>query len=238
MLKIENDYFIINVVYMLKVPQLDKFGFKSAEILDRSFFTRSDVVLISHELLGKVIITNMKEGLCGGIISEVEAYFGSIDLASHAYKNKVTKRNQSLYCNGGVLYVHTCRGHVMLNIVTNIENIPQGILIRAIVPVLGIDLMKKRRGGFNEKDLANGPGKLTKALGIKIEHNMIRVCKDDGIFEKLPEICIVDAGIKIETNMIKKTPRIGVNYAKAWAKHPLRFIVSDKYFYDKFDELK
>jgi len=223
---------------MLKVPQLDKFGFKSVKILDRSFFTRGDVVLISHELLGKVIITNMKEGLCGGIISEVEAYFGSIDLASHAYKNKVTKRNQSLYCNGGVLYVHTCRGHVMLNIVTNIENIPQGILIRAIVPVLGIDLMKKRRGRLSDKDLANGPGKLTKALGIKLEHNMTSVCTEGDLAEKLPEICIVDIGIKIDPDLVKKTPRIGVNYAKAWAKQPLRFIVSDKYFYDKFDTLK
>ncbi len=125
----------------------------------------------------------------------------------------------------------------MLNVVVNMENIPQGILIRGIVPVFGIDLMKKRRGVYNERDLANGPGKLTKALGIKIENNMARVYRDNELFEKLPEIYIVDVGIKIDSNMIKKTPRIGVDYAKAWAKQPLRFVVSANYLYDKFNKL-
>ncbi|HHS49001.1 MAG TPA: DNA-3-methyladenine glycosylase [Desulfurella acetivorans] len=212
---------------MFKLEEIKNLDFKNTKVLDGSFFARSSLLLVCRELLGKILLTNTKEGLSGGMISEVEAYFGSIDLASHAYKNKRTKRNEALYQVGGRLYVHTCRGHVMLNIVTNTENIPQGILIRGIVPLIGIDLMRKRRGFAKDKDLANGPGKLTKALGITMQYNMLEVCKDKSDFlAKLPAIIIIDAGIKIDQNNIKKTPRIGINYAKAWAKEPLRFLVT------------
>lgn len=212
----------MNVYEILNI--LETLSFKHIEILDKSFFIRSNLVLICEELLGKVLLTNTENGLSGGIISEVEAYFGSIDLASHAYKNKRTKRNESLYQSGGVLYIHTCRGHIMLNVVTNKENIPQGILIRGIMPFIGIDLMKKRRGNVKDIDLANGPGKLTKALDITMHHNAKRVYKnEDDVFNQLPEICIANIGISIEQSMIKKTPRVGIDYAKRWAHQPLRF---------------
>ncbi|WP_143340285.1 DNA-3-methyladenine glycosylase [Desulfurella amilsii] len=213
---------------MLKFEEIKKLDFRNIEVLDGSFFARSNLLLICYELLGKILLTNTKEGLSGGgVISEVEGYFGSIDLASHAYKNKRTKRNEALYHSGGRLYVHTCRGHVMLNIVANTENIPQGILIRGIVPLVGIDLIEKRRGFVKEAELTNGPGKLTKALGITMQYNMFKVCKDKSDFlAKLPAIIMIDAGTKIDQNNIKKTPRIGINYAKAWAKEPLRFLVT------------
>jgi DNA-3-methyladenine glycosylase len=212
---------------ILKPEEIKNFDFKDTEVLSESFFTRIDLLLICRELLGKILLTNTKEGLSGGVISEVEAYFGSIDLASHAYKNKRTKRNEALYQLGGILYVHTCRGHIMLNVVTNKEEIPQGILIRGILPLIGIDLMKKRRGFVKDKGLTNGPGKLTKALGITMQYNMFKVCKDkDEFLAKLPSIIFIDAGIKIDKNNIKKTPRIGINYAKAWSKEPLRFVIS------------
>lgn len=224
---------------MLKLEEIKNLDLKDTKVLDKSFFARSNLLLICHELLGKILLANTKEGLSGGIISEVEAYFGSIDLASHAYKNKRTKRNEALYQVGGRLYVHTCRGHVMLNVVTNTENIPQGILIRGIVPLIGIDLMRKRRGFVKDKDLANGPGKLTKALGITMQHNMLEVCKDkSGFLAKLPSIIFVDAGIKIDPNDIKKTPRIGIDYAKAWSKEPLRFLISHSSIFQQTTILK
>lgn len=208
----------------LNIEIIKKLSLEKLEILDESFFTRSNLLLICEELLGKVLLTNTTEGLSGGIISEVEAYFGLIDLASHAYQNRRTKRNESLYKSGGILYVHTCRGHTMLNIATNKENIPQGILIRDIIPLIGIDLMKKRRGNVKEVDLANGPGKLTKALGITMHYNAKKIYKkqnDD--FKELPEVCIANIGLKVDQNMIEKTPRIGIDYAKKWARQPLRF---------------
>lgn len=212
---------------MLKFEEITNLNFENIKVLDESFFIRSDLLLICVELLGKILLTNTEEGLSGGVISEVEAYFGSIDMASHAYKNKRTKRNEALYQLGGILYIHTCRGHVMLNIVTNKENIPQGILIRGIVPMIGIELMKKRRGFVRDKELTNGPGKLTRALGITMHYNMSKVCKDKNDFlSKIPSITIIDTGVKIDKNNIKITPRIGINYAKAWAKEPLRFAIS------------
>jgi DNA-3-methyladenine glycosylase len=212
---------------MFKLEEIKNFDFKVIEVLSESFFARSDLLLICRELLGKILITNTKEGLSGGVINEVEAYFGSIDLASHAYKNKRTKRNEALYKLGGILYVHACRGYVMLNVVTNKEDIPQGVLIRSIAPLIGIDLMKKRRGFVKENILANGPGKLTKALGITMHYSMLKVCKDTSdFFSKSPSIIFIDAGIKIDAKNIKRTPRIGIDYSKAWSKEPFRFVIS------------
>ncbi|MGC8791142.1 MAG: DNA-3-methyladenine glycosylase [Desulfurella sp.] len=222
----------LNRIFMLNLEEIQNLDIKKLEILDRSFFVRNDIQQIARQLLGKLLITNTNEGLSGGIICETEGYFGSIDLACHAHKNKITKRNAALYREGGILYVHTCRGHVMLNVVTNKESIPHGILIRGIVPIIGIDLMRKRRGFIKDSMLANGPGKLTKALGITMKHNMLKICKDKfDIFLELPEICILDLNLYIDKKMIKQTPRIGVDYAKAWANIPLRFVILPQLFH-------
>ncbi|MGB9755533.1 MAG: DNA-3-methyladenine glycosylase [Desulfurella sp.] len=212
----------MNIYEMLNIEALKTLSLGKLEILEESFFTRSNLLLICEELLGKVLLTNKTEGLSGGLISEVEAYFGSVDLASHAYKNKRTKRNEPLFKSGGILYIHTCHGHTMLNVVTNRENIPQGILIRGIIPLIGIDLMKQRRGSVKEVDLANGPGKLTKALGITMYYNTKKVYRDT-TDNYMSEICIANIGIKLEQCMIEKTPRIGIDYAKQWLNQPLRF---------------
>ncbi|MDA8273595.1 MAG: DNA-3-methyladenine glycosylase [Deltaproteobacteria bacterium] len=203
-----------------------------SEILNRSFFTGNNVETIARELLGKFLLTNTFEsGLTGGIVIEVEAYLGTKDMASHAYNDCRSNRNESLYKDGGIAYVYLCYGiHNMFNIVTNKAGIPQGVLIRGLIPVCGIDIMSERRGGGGStkpyNNLAIGPGNLTKALGIGMRHNGVLVCADDAVKNGNNldlEIFLEDRGIKIDENMIVASPRIGVNYAGEWAKKPLRF---------------
>ena len=114
--------------------------------LSADFYQRDDVLLISHELLGKVLCTNFHGKLTSGIIVETEAYAGITDKASHAYGGRRTKRTKTMYASGGTAYVYLCYGiHHLFNIVTNKENIPHAVLIRAIQPRVGIDIILQRR---------------------------------------------------------------------------------------------
>ena len=204
-------------------------------LLNRTFFTGDNVETIARELLGKFLLADtFGSGLTGGIITEVEAYLGTKDMASHAYNGRRSSRNESLYKDGGVAYVHLCYGiHNMFNIVTNKAGIPQGVLIRGLIPVYGIDIMRERRGGSLKpyNNLAIGPGNLTKALGIEMRHNGALVCPDDAVKNGNNlglEIFIEDRGIKVDENMIIASPRIGVGYAEEWAKKPLRFHLDER----------
>lgn len=206
-------------------------------ILNKTFFARNNALIVARKLLGKFLLTNIKgRGLTGGIITEVEAYLGVKDMASHAYNGHRSNRNESLYKEGGIAYVHLCYGiHNMLNIVTNKEGIPQGVLIRGLIPVYGINIMRERRSIFtnlkSENNLTNGPGNLTKALGIEMRHNGALVCLDNTIKNGnnlVLEVFIEDKGIKIDENMVVISPRIGVDYAQEWAKKPLRFHLGER----------
>ncbi|MCL4542909.1 MAG: DNA-3-methyladenine glycosylase [Deltaproteobacteria bacterium] len=204
-------------------------------ILHRTFFAENNALVVARELLGKLLLTNIKgEVLTGGVISEVEAYLGVKDMASHAYNGHRSNKNESLYKKGGIAYVYLCYGiHNMLNIVVNKSGIPQGVLIRGLIPVYGINIMRKRRGILNikpENNLTNGPGNLTKALGIEMRHNGTLVCLDDAVKNGNGldlEVFIENRGIKIDDNMVLESPRIGVDYAKEWAKRPLRFRLNE-----------
>jgi len=116
-------------------------------MLSRSFFIKDDTIKITKELLGKFLITNIDgQGFTGGMIVEAESYLGPFDKASHGYNNHRSKRNESLYKEGGIAYVYFCYGmYYLFNIVTNKIDIPHGILIRAIEPTIGIDIMLKRK---------------------------------------------------------------------------------------------
>ena len=126
----------------------------------------------------------------------------------------------------------------MFNIVTNKKGIPQGVLIRGLIPVYGIDIMRERRSGSSLKpynnsynNLAIGPGNLTKALGIEMRYNGALVCPDDAVKNGgnlALEIFIEDKGIKVDENMIVASPRVGVDYAGKWAKKPLRFHLDER----------
>jgi len=184
-----------------------------------SFYLKDDVVKIASELLGKYLFTNFNGMLTGGIITETEAYAGITDKASHAYDDKRTKRTEIMYYKGGTAYVYLCYGiHSLFNIVTNAENIPHAVLIRGIFPALGEEIILKRVNKKKlSKEVTNGPGKVSKALGIHFSHSGLSLSGD--------KIWLEDKGIKIAKNEIKITKRIGIDYAGDDVKLPYRFIL-------------
>ena len=183
--------------------------------LPRSFYLGGDVVAIARDLLGKVLVTNFDGRVAAGIIAETEAYAGAGDRASHAYAGRRTRRNEVMYAEGGTAYVYLCYGiHHLFNVVTSSADIPHAVLIRAILPVEGLDLMRERRGGASRLS-TGGPGTLTQALGIRTVHNGTDLLGD--------AIHIEDRSIALPSEAMITGPRIGVDYAGADALLPYRF---------------
>jgi len=145
--------------------------------LPAKFYKRGDVLAISKELLGKVLCSQFDDNLTSGIIVETEAYAGETDRASHAYRGKRTHRTEIMYASGGRAYIYLCYGiHHLFNIVTNVKDTPHAILIRAIEPLVGIDIMLKRRNMVKPlSKLTAGPGILSQALGIQYFHSGISI---------------------------------------------------------------
>jgi len=190
---------------------------KAARKLPAPFFLGSDVAQISRDLLGRMLVTRIgREPLTAGIIVETEAYGGASDRASHAYGNRRTKRTEVMFCQGGIAYVYLCYGlHSLFNIITNQEGIPDAVLIRAIHPVRGIEVMlRRRRKARLDGALASGPGALSQALGIGLKHNGISV---------LGDTIWLETGVRVRPEEIASGPRIGVDYAGADARRPWRF---------------
>jgi DNA-3-methyladenine glycosylase len=189
--------------------------------LDAGFYQRSNVLMLAKELLGKVLVTQFKGVLTAGRIVETEAYNGIIDKASHAYNGKRTTRTEIMYMPGGNAYVYLCYGiHHLFNVVTNVKDVPHAVLIRALEPLEGIDIMLKRSGKTKaDFSLTRGPGNLSRAMGILTAHSGYDLSGD--------EIYIADDGLKFKRGSIVSTPRIGVDYAGEDALLPYRFILKD-----------
>jgi DNA-3-methyladenine glycosylase len=185
--------------------------------LQRNFYTGSDVLSLSRQLLGKCLCSRMPDGYCSGIISELEAYNGIEDKASHAWGGRRTPRNEAMYAEGGIAYVYLCYGiHALFNIVTGPENIPHAILIRAIRPVTGIEIMEKRRKQkAGMKGFCTGPGKISQAMGISLIHNTCSLLGDT--------IWLEDNYMDIRESDIRTGTRIGIDYAGDDALLPYRF---------------
>ena len=187
-----------------------------------SFYQQEDVVAISRSLIGKYLFTCLdpENVITGGMIIETEAYHGAEDKASHAYNNRRTKRTETMFSTGGVAYIYLCYGmHHLFNILTNQKDTPHAILIRAIHPEAGIDVMLRRRN--KEKlipSLTKGPGSLCQALGINKTH--------DGIALDGNSIWLEDRGIIIPTEHIQASLRIGIDYAEEDALKPWRFFLN------------
>ena len=116
-------------------------------VLDNSFYLNEDVIDVAQKLLGKVLVSFVGGHYTSGIIIETEAYKGAEDKASHAYLNKRTPRTEIMFGPGGFSYVYLCYGiHHLFNVVTNKEQIPHAVLIRNVIPIMGIDIMMNRRG--------------------------------------------------------------------------------------------
>jgi DNA-3-methyladenine glycosylase len=184
--------------------------------LPLSFYQRDDVQTVAKELIGKTIYSLFGEKT-GGIIIETEAYAGVTDRASHAYNGRRTARTEVMYGPGGYAYVYFCYGmHFLLNAVTASKDTPHAVLIRAIEPMWGIEIMLQRRNKKKlDSTLCFGPGALCKALGITKKFN--------GHPLNQPPIQICEAINNISEIQIKSGPRIGVDYAGPDAKLPYRF---------------
>lgn len=188
--------------------------------LSKFFYYNSEIIDISKQLLGKVLVTNLSNNLTSGIIVETEAYAGINDRASHAFNNKRTKRTEIMFKNGGIAYIYLCYGiHNLFNVITNVADIPHAILIRAIEPLEGIKKMCRRRNLSNKYSLTNGPGKLTQALGID------KTCNGKSLQSN--KIWIQDNGVDLLEKDILSSTRIGVDYAGEDANLLYRFYIKD-----------
>jgi DNA-3-methyladenine glycosylase len=188
--------------------------------LTPTFYRSGDVVGISRDLLGKVLCTKIDGALTEAVITETEAYAGETDRASHAYGGRRTKRTEPMYAAGGLAYVYLCYGiHHLFNVVTGDVGTPHAVLVRAGVPLTGLDDMLARRGRSRpDKALMGGPGTFAQALGI-------RTCMT-GTDLTGDRIWIEDRGIGPDATSIRSGPRVGVDYAGQDAALPYRFIAT------------
>lgn len=193
---------------------------KDLKPLDYSFYAR-DTIKVARELLGKVLVHKEGAAATAGIIVETEAYLGSNDPASHAARKK-TPRNSVMFGNPGRAYVYFIYGnHFCVNAVAH-EGYAGAVLIRALEPVLGIEIMRKRRKQSDLGTLTNGPGKLAQALDITRVHNEKDLVKSN--------FFIADAGIKISRQKIASSGRIGIKEAE---EMPYRFYIKGNQFVSK-----
>ena len=172
-----------------------------SKTLDRGFYDR-DTLTVAADLIGKVLVHRTKAGVTAGAIVETEAYVGESDPACHAAPGP-TKRNAPLYGPPGVAYVYLNYGmHYLVNAVTEGEGSPAAVLIRALEPLEGLEVMSKRRGRARADvaGLCRGPGNLTKALGISLKQNQASLTA--------PPLSIEDWGVR--PGKVVWGPRIGI----------------------------
>ncbi len=186
----------------------------ATEPLPRAFYARPTLE-VAHDLIGKTLLRRTAEGLAGGMIVETEAYVAAIDPAAHAYRGE-TPRNHSMFGEPGLAYVYRSYGmHYCLNVVTEGVGVAAAVLIRAIRPQVGVELMRRRRGErVTERDLARGPGRLCQALAL--------TTAEDGADLLGPALWLSETPGLEGALPIATTPRVGITQAADW---PWRFVV-------------
>lgn len=192
-----------------------------------SYYQSHDVLFLAQDLLGKVLYTQIDGQISAGIIVETEAYMGAVDKASHAYGGRRTNRTETLYSHGGISYVYLCYGiHYLFNVVTASEGEPHAVLIRAVEPFAGLEIIENRRNlKASNSRISAGPGSAAKALGIDNTFNKKELEGD--------EIWIEDHGIRYTNEQIACVPRVGVDYAGDDALLPWRFFIKENKYVSK-----
>ncbi|EXJ24119.1 DNA-3-methyladenine glycosylase II [Alkalibacterium sp. AK22] len=171
---------------------------------------------VAESLLGCLLVTEDESGRrTSGWIVETEAYLGVLDQACHTFKGRRTPKVESMFQQAGTLYLYQMHTHKLLNVVTRNEAEPEAVLIRAVEPYEGIDLMEKRRQKTG-LEITNGPGKLTKAMGITMEA--------DGSCVDVPPVCI-DTHMRKRPSAVDLSSRIGVPGKGEWTEALLRYTV-------------
>lgn len=192
--------------------------------LPRKFYL-GDTVATARALLGQVLVHETGEGRTAGVIVETEAYKGRTDAACHSVKFDAPKpghRTEVMFRAGGRAYVYLIYGmYCCFNVVTGPEGIAEAVLIRALEPIEGLDVMRARRRVEKDRQLCSGPGKLCQALGITRAENGLDLTS--GPLRILRGKPVPDSEVAV-------TPRINVDYAGADALLPYRFIVKDSRF--------
>jgi len=175
---------------------------------------------VARDLLGCLLIHETPEGPCGGLIVETEAYLCADDPACHAALGR-TKRNAAMFGPPGHAYVYRIHQVFCLNLVTAPEGVAEAVLLRALEPTVGADLMRRRRGQHALKDLCSGPGKLCQALGITLVHNGLSVMQ--------PPLYVSRVPASLRDAQVTQTTRVGIHPDKG-AELPLRFYLGDSPF--------
>jgi DNA-3-methyladenine glycosylase len=190
----------------------------AAPRLDRAFYRR-DPVRVARRLLGQRLVHMVDGQRTAGLIVETEAYLGYEDKAAHSYNWRKTERTRTMFADGGTAYVFLNYGiHHLLNIVVATVDVPQAILIRAVEPTEGRDLMRTRRPkARRDTDLCSGPGKVGAAFAVDRSHDGTDLAISPTLFvERVRRRAFPSA-------QIVATTRVGVDYAGEWAAAPLRF---------------
>ncbi|GGB47474.1 DNA-3-methyladenine glycosylase [Fictibacillus barbaricus] len=175
---------------------------------------------LAKKLLGMELIHESNEGVTTGYIVETEAYLGPEDRAAHSFGNRRTARTEVMFHHAGTIYTYFIYGmHVCFNIVSGPFDKPEAILIRAIEPVRGIEIMRERRGRIkNDILLTNGPGKLSKSMGFSLQDNGNKL-NAGGIR--------IEEGLEVKPYQIASGPRIGIQYAEEAIHYPYRFWIKN-----------
>jgi DNA-3-methyladenine glycosylase len=180
--------------------------------LPRSFYARP-VLRVARECVGKILVHETPEGRVSGTIVEAEAYRGPEDRAAHSYGGRRTARTEVMFGPPGHAYVFFVYGmHFHFNLVTTALGAPEAVLIRAVEPLEGLELMAARRGlSSTRREISNGPGKLCEAFAIN------RAAY--GADLTVPPLYLLDGPAR----RVARSPRIGIDYAAEWAEKPWRF---------------
>ena len=193
-----------------------------SQILKRDFYTRADTLKVARELLGKRLVVPSAEGVrVSGRVVEVEAYLGVEDRAAHSYGGRRTRRTETMFAVGGTVYVFFVYGmHHQFNVVTGPEGQPHAVLVRAVEPSEGVELMRERRSVSKDRELTSGPGKLCRALAIDLSF-------DGEDLTTSRRVRLEETGVRFKPEQVATGPRIGVAYAAEDALKPWRFWVKD-----------